>query len=543
MPVKAEGQLLGGRYRVLDRLGSGGMATVFLCEDERLRRKVAVKRLHAESPGDTARRFQREARLGASLNHQNVVSTFDIVTDDEGVLIVMEYVEGETLAKLIQREGGLEPRHAVRVLRGVAAALDHAHGEGVVHRDVKPANILIGRRGEVKLVDLGIATVLEGTRITRSGTVMGTAAYMAPEQIDGAKPGPAADVYALATVAFEMLSGRKAREGRTPVEIARRVVSAPPPRLSEAWPEAPAELADAVERGMCRDLAERPRSASAFVDELEAALADTDPELRADPRVGSMPVDGGDRFGEVPLRSALEEPVARGGTEPAAPARTQPAAPARTRPAAPARTQPAAPARHESVAPRMYPPRRRRELTWMIPAAVAAILALVVAGVMLLSSGGDDGAGESGPAPAADRGERSDRGRSREGAQPEPAEPAPAQPAPAPSGSDDGGAYAVPEPGGDDPARGAQLDRQGKALIDQGRYDEAIPVLEEAVRSFPAGTRDINYAFALYNLGNALRLAGRPGDAIPVLERRLEIPNQRGAVQAELDRARRDAGR
>src|SRR5918997_2977039 len=157
MPVKTEGQLLAGRYRVLDRLGTGGMATVFLCEDERLRRNVAVKRLHAESPDDTARRFQREARLGASLNHQNVVSIFDTVTDDEGVLIVMEYVEGETLGRLIQREGGIEPRRALPILRGVAAALDHAHGQGVVHRDVKPGNILVGEDGTAKLGDLGIA--------------------------------------------------------------------------------------------------------------------------------------------------------------------------------------------------------------------------------------------------------------------------------------------------------------------------------------------------------------------------------------------------
>ena len=167
MPAKAEGQLLAGRYRVLDRLGSGGMATVYLCEDERLRRKVAVKRLHAESPEETARRFQREAQLGASLNHPNVVSIFDAITDEEAVLIVMEYVDGETLAEAIQREGGLPPARTLDVLRGVAAALDQAHEQGIVHRDVKPANVLIGTGGEVKLVDLGIAAAVEGTRITR----------------------------------------------------------------------------------------------------------------------------------------------------------------------------------------------------------------------------------------------------------------------------------------------------------------------------------------------------------------------------------------
>jgi predicted Ser/Thr protein kinase len=512
MPVRTEGQLLADRYRVLDRLGTGGMATVFLCQDERLRRKVAVKRLHAESPRDTARRFQREARLGASLNHHNVVSVYDTVTDEEGVLIVMEYVEGETLGRLIQREGGIEPRRAVEILRGVAAALDHAHEQGVVHRDVKPANVLIGRRGEVKLVDLGIATALEGTRITRSGTVLGTAAYMSPEQIDGAEPTAAGDIYSLAAVTFEVLSGRKAREGRTPVEIAQRIVSTPPPLLSEAWPEAPPEVADVVERGMCRDPRERPPSATAFVDELETALADTDPELRAGrSAAAAVAADGGDRFGEVPVDAA------HGRRTPPIP--------------------PAAPRRHESQAPRVYPAHRRRELIWLLPAAAAALLVLLVAGILLLSSGGDEG-GQSDEPPAADRARSGGDGGSSGGSGEEAGEPAPGGSGETSSGS----GYEVPQPSGDDPGRGAELDRQGKSLIDQGRPDEAIPVLEEAVRTFPAGTRDLNYAYALYNLGNALRLAGRPDDAIPVLEQRLQIDNQRDTVRAELDRARRDAG-
>jgi serine/threonine-protein kinase len=542
MPVNTEGQLLADRYRVLARLGSGGMATVFLCEDTRLRRKVAVKRLHAESPRDTARRFQREARLGASLNHRNVVLVFDTVTDDEGVLIVMEYVEGETLAKLIQREGGIEPRRAVEILRGVAAALDHAHEQGVVHRDVKPANVLIGKRGEVKLVDLGIATALEGTRITRSGTVLGTAAYMAPEQIDGAKPDRATDVYSLATVAFELLSGRKAREGRTPVEIAQRVVAKPPPLLTEAWPDAPAEVVEVVERGMCRDPAQRPPSATAFVTELEAAMADTDPDLRVGQATGgAAELDAGDRFGEVPVDAAREGNGA-GRTARSSPVATEHGTAGPTA----ARTHhalPAAPRRHESAAPRVYPAHRRRELSWLIPAAAAAVLVLLVAGILLLSSGGGDGGGQS-DQPAAERSQPSDRdsGSSEGGGEADPAQPA----APAPGGSGEtgsgGSGYEVPQPGGDDPARGAQLNDEGYALVNRGQPAEAVPILEEAVRSFPPGTRDVNYAFALYNLGHALRLAGRPADAIPVLEQRLGIDNQRDVVRAELDRARRDAG-
>src|SRR3954464_6580698 len=129
MPVQSKGALLAGRYRVVAPLGSGGMATVLLCEDDRLGRRVAVKRLHAHSPDDVARRFTREARAGAALNHPHLVSVFDTMTDDEGVLIVMELVEGETLRDAIQR-GPLPRERAVEVLRGVAGALDHAHGEG-----------------------------------------------------------------------------------------------------------------------------------------------------------------------------------------------------------------------------------------------------------------------------------------------------------------------------------------------------------------------------------------------------------------------------
>src|SRR4051812_45531343 len=249
------------------------MASVLLAEDERLGRQVAVKRLHAESPEDTAQRFRREAQLGASLNHPNLISVFDIVTDDEGVLIVMEYVDGETLRDAIDR-GPVPPERAMEVLRGVAAGLDHAHAEGIVHRDVKPANVLIGRRdGQAKLADLGIATAVEGTRITKSGTVMGTAAYMAPEQLEGQRAGAAADVYSLAVVAWESLSGRRAYDGRTPIEIAHRKASEPPPSLAEVWPEAPPAAVAALQRGMAAEPGSRPRSAGAFVEELGHALA------------------------------------------------------------------------------------------------------------------------------------------------------------------------------------------------------------------------------------------------------------------------------
>jgi len=180
--VQVNGSLLADRYRVIRRLGSGGAATVFLCEDERLGRKVAVKRMHADSPEGMARRLRREARLGASLSHPGLVSVFDTETYDEGVFIVMEYVEGETLADALSR-GPLDTRRALEILRALASALDHVHAQGIVHRDVKPANVLLGKDGSVKLADLGVGIATDNTRITQSGQVLGTPAYMSPEQI------------------------------------------------------------------------------------------------------------------------------------------------------------------------------------------------------------------------------------------------------------------------------------------------------------------------------------------------------------------------
>jgi serine/threonine protein kinase len=270
--VQTNGTLLADRYRVLRRLGSGGAATVFLCEDQRLGRKVAVKRMHADSPEDMARRLHREARLGASLNHPGLVSVFDTVTYDEGVLVIMEYVDGETLAEALKR-GPLGTRHALDVVRGVAGALDHAHAHGVVHRDVKPANVLLGKDGAVKLVDLGISTAAGHTRITRSGMVLGTPAYMAPEQVEGAAVTPAADIYALGAMAYEMLSGRKARQGTTPIEVAHKAATEPPPDLRNAWPEAPRAAAAAIKKAMAREPGGRQRSAGEFAEELSAAIS------------------------------------------------------------------------------------------------------------------------------------------------------------------------------------------------------------------------------------------------------------------------------
>ena len=476
MPVEAGSSRLAGRYRVLEPLGYGGMAAVFLCEDERLGRRVAVKRLHAHSADDVAQRFLREARLGAALNHPNLVSVFDTTTDDEAVLIVMEYVEGETLRDALKR-GPLGTERAMTVVKEVASALDHAHAQQVVHRDVKPANILLRHDGITKLVDLGIATAADVTRITQSGIVLGTASYMAPEQLEGRRAGPEADVYALATVAYECLCGCRARRGKTPMEIAHSVATQPPPDLTDDWPDAPRIAAELLRRTMARDPAERPASAGELAKELEAALV------------------GGGRAEDRP--------------RPAAPA---PARPARARPP-----------RHE---------RRGGRALAAVAAAVALLTAAAVVALGTLLSGDDgdersarqDRPGEERPSP-----NRQSEGEEEAGSPGSATPDAPAAPA-------------QPEPAGRGGAgEGRRLNSQGFRLMQAGRNREAVPVLQRAVAAFPEGSDDIQLAYALYNLGRALRLSGRPREAIPVLERRLQWSNQRDTVERELELARRAA--
>src|SRR5918999_2208706 len=285
------------------------MATVLLCRDERLGREVAVKRLHADSPVDVEQRFVREAKLGASLNHPNLVSVFDTATDDEGVLIVMEYVNGEALARTLKR-GPLPSERVASMVRDVGSALDHAHAHGVVHRDVKPGNVLMRRDGVTKLVDLGIATAQDHTRLTHSGMVLGTAAYMAPEQLEGGETTPATDIYALAVVAYEALTGERAREGRTPIEIAHRIATGPPPDIRDAMPDASPQAAEILKRAMARDPRERPGSAGELATGLARALDEppTAPTravpptaaTRAAPRPAPVPAPAPARAAEPP---------------------------------------------------------------------------------------------------------------------------------------------------------------------------------------------------------------------------------------------------
>jgi serine/threonine-protein kinase len=476
------------------------MAAVYLAHDERLDRRVAVKRMHS-SHGDEmdARRFEREAKIGASLSHPNLVSIFDTEQDEESVLLVMEYVEGETLADLLAR-GAVEPGRAVAIVRAVAEALEHAHANGIVHRDIKPGNVLLGKDGSVKLADLGIAKAVERTEITGTGTVLGTPAYMAPEQLEGGKLGPAVDVYALATMAFEMLTGRKARQGRTAVEIAHQVVNEPAPDPRDFNPDISRPAAQAIRAGMSKDPSARTASALELAEQLERCFAQAPPTVRQ----------------TVATRRIEEE-------------------------ARPVAAMPA------TKAPRAKPPTlrpttagRSRTPRWVI--AVGGLLALALAAVVigLTSGGGDEPEERASSGQPADKPKKNDRNEDK------PAAAAPAEEAPAEEPAEPVTSGGVPEPQGNGTAAEAQsLHLEGHAALQRGDYDEAIRLNTQAIEAFPAGTTgtsDINYAYALYSLGRALRLAGRPEEAIPVLEKRLETPNQQGTVQAELDAAKQAAG-
>ena len=215
---------IAGRYELVRPLGHGAMATVDLARDVELDRPVALKRLaeNLARDEDLRRRFLREARLAARLAHPNVVRVFDVGEDEGRPFIAMEYVEGETLADLIARRGRLPAAEAASLGMQACAALAAAHAAGLVHRDVKPQNLLLGRDGVLELGDFGIAVGHDGTRLTLAGTVLGTAGYLAPEQARGEQVTAAADIYAIGAVLYELLRGEPARSVASLSELRSR---------------------------------------------------------------------------------------------------------------------------------------------------------------------------------------------------------------------------------------------------------------------------------------------------------------------------------
>jgi serine/threonine-protein kinase len=271
------GDLIADRYELEELVGSGGMSSVFRARDAQLDRRVAIKIL-LERYGDDpeyVERFRREARAVARLSHPNIVTVIDRGSDDGRQYIVFEHVDGENLKELVQRTGPLPVRRAVELALAVADGLAFAHTHGLVHRDVKPQNVLLSREGDVKVTDFGIARSLDVEHgMTQTGTVLGTGEYLAPEQASGKPVSPATDVYSLGVVLWELLAGDVPFTGENFVAVALRHVNEPPPDLRKLRPDVSPRLAAAVERALAKDPARRFPSMAALAAELRACLAE-----------------------------------------------------------------------------------------------------------------------------------------------------------------------------------------------------------------------------------------------------------------------------
>jgi len=478
-----------GRYVLEHRLGTGGMATVWLALDTRLHRRVAIKvPSEALSVNETYRlRFQREARTAAAVSHPNLVPVYDYGCEGEHPYLVSEFIDGDSLALL--RERG-EPPATEALARALLSALGLIHAAGIVHRDVKPANVLVEGGGRIMLTDFGIAQSEEHTALTATGMVIGTQTYIAPEVKRGERAGPRADLYACGVVLREQLS--------------------PQDR-------------DSLHRLVLRLTAQRPSARPATAQEALESI-----ERESAVVTATAPVDDATQPTEEAPRPALSFP----------------------RPPLPL-PSPGAPRGPERVFERgerrpFEPPppvpvrssRLSRALVIGLLAAVA--LAAVIAAIAL--SGGGDESGGGGRAVADATSTGSEKAKDKKDAKGEGGSTA----APAPAETTPTTAPVEPEPpttaSTPDPVTASQLNDEGYALLQAGDPQGALPKLEQSVALFPADSTEITHAYALFNYAQALRLTGDPAAAIPLLEKRLSFSDdQRDTVEAELELARSQA--
>ncbi|MER6001754.1 Stk1 family PASTA domain-containing Ser/Thr kinase [Nonomuraea angiospora] len=261
------GRLLDGRYRIESRIARGGMATVYLALDVRLDRTVALKVMHGSLAEDPAfvRRFIGEAKSVARLSHPNVVHVFDQGTDNDVVYLSMEYVPGKTLRDILRERGRLPARETLEIMIPVLAALGAAHQAGMVHRDVKPENVLMTDDGRVKVVDFGLARAIEATNQTRTGVMIGTIGYMAPEQVTTGAADVRSDVYAAGIMLFELVTGQQPYDGATPMSVAYRHVHDTVPAPSSVFPDVPPLIDTLVTQATAREPDQRPADATAML--------------------------------------------------------------------------------------------------------------------------------------------------------------------------------------------------------------------------------------------------------------------------------------
>jgi eukaryotic-like serine/threonine-protein kinase len=371
-----------GRYRLEHRLGAGGMSTVFLGLDAVLERRVAIKLLaeHLAEDETFVARFRREALAAARLQHPNVVQVYDSGRDAESGrhYIVMEYVDGPSCADLLRDHGSLSVEDCVSYLRDACQGLEYAHRAGVVHRDVKPGNLLVAEEsGTVKLADFGIAKAAEQSRVTQVGSVLGTAAYLSPEQARGEEAGPASDIYSLGVCGYQFLTGRLPFEYSSLTELALKQQEAVVEPITELRPEVPRELDLAVRACLERDASARYASALEAADALEAGLHG---ELTA---ATLALADGDATQALVDGRGGEDATVALGGTGTEATRAVRTGEVPRRPPPPPRRAAPPAPARTRQ------PARRRRRGLGRLIAVFLVIVAGVVAAFLIASSGGD----------------------------------------------------------------------------------------------------------------------------------------------------------
>src|SRR5215210_2047217 len=503
-PVSTARISLPDRYKVVRHIANGGMAGVWEAQDELLGRAVAVKLLaqHLSEDERARKRFEREARAAAGLSsHPNVVTIYDVAEREGRAFMVMELMRGGSVADVLRRGEEIDTHRALRWLKEAASALDAAHAAGVVHRDVKPANLLLDERDRLGIGDFGIARLAWEEQVTQTGQVLGTAAYLAPEQAMGEPATAASDRYALSVVAFELLTGQKPFNAEHFAAQARAHVEDDPPRASELNPELSERVDAVIDRGMAKDPDDRWDSAAGFVERLEEAVA---PPPRKRPSNGTRPT-----------RSTRLMADADGDGRPPTAAAPPPRTPA--------------------------PGATRRARSGPGPGAlVAALAGLLLAAVVafVLLSGGDDSgdrsSSKSTPTPEAQK----TKPKKKKTATPTPT----AEQTQAPEST----ATAAPEASGAEPAGNDPRQLQLKAfnLNNQGKPAEALPYAQKAVRLCKGSTEVSPCAYALFELAKAQRMTGDPEGAIKTLqERQRRFPDdQKAAVDAEMAKAKQAAG-